>query len=532
MRAISHYPKTVLTLLIVVGFLLRSLGLEAIPPALNSDELLKAFDGASVYRTGMDHHGASWPLFFKQSGEYSPPLYIYWAGFFAAPLGIHPYLVRLPSAVVGTLTILMVYLFVKEFSDKKTGLLTAALVTLSPWNIHYSRIGWEAILQAPLWLGGLYFLMRWVRNHRTVELCLSTLFFALVIYAYPAARLFVPLMMLIMVLVYGDDFWHDKKQTLVAFGVWLLVLLPYAISMIQHYEAMQARWRFLSVFNQNNGFLIFVQQYFQHLSPSFMFLFGNPNSYHMMCGGLAMTVLLPFFLVALVYMGKKRRRIHWVLFAWLLLFALPSSMTFDRYDIHSMPNPLRATCGLSLLEIISAIGFMALITSFSKTIYKRGLNIAMTAAILMNALYVGYDYIKQYPVYSASNWQYGLREAVEYVEAHKESYERVVVSHKVRLHPVALAVFVGHEPQPISGDDFPKYILPFFHYVPVYGDFGHQQYLQCEGQRLGSISRWYNLAKEKNLYLAEAGEITHAKPKKTILYPDGSKAYEIFSSEK
>lgn len=524
-------PKWILIGLLAAGFLLRTICLHHVPPALNSDELLKAFDGASVYRTGMDHHGDSWPLFFKQSGEYSPPLYIYFAGLFSAFFGNNAYTVRLPSAVLGTLSILLIFLFVKEFTSQYIALCAAALLTVSPWSVFYSRIGWEAILQTPLQLAALIMLMKWIKHLRWYWISGSCLFFGLTVYSYPTARLFIPLWLIGIFIIYIRTFWTYRWQTTGGIGILVLIVLPLLLFSITHYQAMQARFEFLSVFNRPDGMTLFLQQYVQHLSPLFMFWSGNPTYMNLAGAGTALVVLLPFFLLGLFGIIRKREPIGLVLLIWLVLFAVPASMTYDRYDIHSMPSPLRASCGIGLIEIISALGIG---TCFNFIISARlqSLSKYVFATIIgINGGITYYDYFMHYPIRSAERWQVGLREAVEYIESHKAEYDRVVISHKVRLHPVALAVFSGHPAEPFSGDDYSKYILPFYHYVPVYRDFGHEDYHMYRGQKYGSIARWYNLAPGKNLYLAKAGDITDKTPIKTITYPDGKPAYEFYARE-
>ncbi|MBZ0256732.1 glycosyltransferase family 39 protein, partial [bacterium] len=193
MTQIMRNPRIAMAGLLLLAFLVRAMGLGYCPPAMNSDELLKAFDGASVYLTGMDHHGDRWPLFFEQSGEYSPPLYIYFSGLFSAPFGINPYTLRLPSAILGTLSVLMAYLLASRWRGDAAGWTAAILVALSPWNIHYSRIGWEAISLIPLQLCGLWLFLRWTQEDRKRDLYLAAAAFALTTYAYPTARLYTPL---------------------------------------------------------------------------------------------------------------------------------------------------------------------------------------------------------------------------------------------------------------------------------------------------------------------------------------------------
>lgn len=517
---------TCLFLLLLAGFLARSVGLERVPPALNSDELLKVFDGASVYRTGMDHHGHPWPLFFEQSGEYSPPLYIYFAGLFSTPCGINGYTARLPSAVLGTLSILMTYLMVSAWAGRETGLPAAALVAVSPWNVHYSRIGWEAIALVPLQLAGLWLFVRWTRTGSVRDLVFSAVFWGLTLYAYPVARLSTLLMLVGIALVYAPVLRERIRQAAAAGGVLGVMLVPYLAAFLQNREAMQKRWNFVSILNRDDWLPLFFQQYLGHLSPRFLFLTGNENSLHYMAGGMALGVLLPFFIVGLIALFRIRRREHWLLLFWLLTFAIPSSLTYDRYDPASMPNALRSINGNPVLEIISAIGILTTLRWISKPSWARSAAAGITVAVGINAAVIGYDYAVRYPVYSAPEWQYGLEEAVQFVESRQAAYDRIVVSHQVRLHPVALACFSGRAPGPFTGADFPKYVLPFYHYTPMYRDFRMAEYEQYK-----PVARWYTLAPGRNLILVKAGEI-EGEPLWRIDNPDGTPAYEVFASRR
>lgn len=520
------HARIVLVGILAVGFLIRSVGLTVIPPALNSDELLKAFDGASVYRTGMDHHGHPWPLFFEQSGEYSPPLYIYSAGLLSAIWGINEYTVRLPSVFWGTLSIALTYLFVSAFAEKKIALIAAALVSLSPWNVHYSRIGWEAIMLPPLQLAALWRFLVWSKTQRLHDLLIAASVFGLTIYAYPVARLSTILILAGLMGIYGKALWKKRTHTLAAGLVFLFWLLPYFLVLMQNYEAMQARWRFISLFNRNDSALLFLKQYWMHLSPDFLFIWGNPGSMHSLFGGMTLGVLFPFFLLGLYRLLLNRTREDVILLFWLFTFAIPSSMTYDRYDPTSIPSSLRAINGVPVVEIISTLGIGWVLACKSGRTWRRTWSATVGCLVVFNAAFVLWDAVYRYPLRSAESWQYGLREAVQYMETHKDRYDRLIVSHKVRLHPVALACFSGRQPGPFDSKDFPQYILPFYHYAPVYQDFGMKDY-----QQFGLISRWYTLARGKNLLLAVAGEI-EGKPLQQFFKPDGKPAYEVFETNR
>lgn len=515
----------ILAVILLAALAIRSAGLATVPPALNSDELLKVFDGAAVYRTGMDHHGHSWPLFFKQTGEYSPPFYIYFAGLFSAQWGINGYTTRLPSAVLGILSVLLTFFYVRDLWGENAGLLAAFLVAFSPWNAHYSRMGWEAISAIPMQLVGLWLFLRWSRSLSAWNLVFSSACFALTFYTYPTARVFIPMLLLGLVGLHYRELLRHWRHTVSALIVFFLLVLPYIWALAVNYKLMQARWIFLSVFQQDNGLWLMIQHYLLHLSPMFLFVTGDANPLHMMAGGLALLVLLPFFYIGLVQLFRRWNRETGILAIWFFLFAIPSSMTYDRYDIHSMPNALRSSCGMPLLEIISIYGIIETLRWVSTEATRRWIAGAFGVALGINIIVIGYDYTFRYPIYSAPAFQYGLEEAVQFVEANKEKYDRIIVSPNARLHPVSLAVFSQRAPGPFSGADFPKYVLPFYTYIPIYRDFQFEEY-----HRYQNIVQWYTQAEGRNLLLVKGKEITVGTPLVQFKNPDGSVAYEVYEA--
>ncbi len=510
-----------IVLLLCIGFFLRVVWLDSVPPGLNSDELLMAYDGASVYHTGKDHHGDWFPLFFKQSGEYRQPIYVYLAGIFSYFLGINAYSVRIVSVIFGTLSILMTYLFVKEIHNKPTALIAAALVTISPWNIFFSRVGWEPVLQTPVQLFALWMFFRWTKTHFLKHLLLATFSFALTFYTYPVERLFIPLMLLALVVLHFKQLAVHWKQTTMAFVLFLMMLIPSIWAYFQYYEAMQARWLFLSVFHLPDGYLQFVQHWLLHLSPMFQFITGSSFG---MIGGQAYLVLLPFFYVGLIQLIRNNQPSGLILLWWFLVFSIPASMTYDRYDINSIPSSMRATCGMPILEIISAYGIYSVSAWLQSKNNNQYFAYIVGAFIFINAAYVLYDYYVRYAEYSIESSHYGFDQLVHYIEENKQDFDQVIISHKIGLHPISIASFSHRPPSPFDHSDYPKYVLPFYHYVPTYYPWGLREY-----ERHGTISRWYYLGEGTLLLAAKANEITGAEPVHTIYYPNSEPAYELYT---
>lgn len=124
--------KIVLLLILVLSFFLRTYKINTNPPSLDWDEASIGYNAYSLLKTGADEYGYKLPLSIRSFGDYKPPVYIYLDVPSVAFFGLNETGVRFPSALFGFLSVLVIYLLVKEVfdtwdSDKKEKLaLTAA----------------------------------------------------------------------------------------------------------------------------------------------------------------------------------------------------------------------------------------------------------------------------------------------------------------------------------------------------------------------------------------------------------------------
>lgn len=101
-------------------------------------------------------------------------------------------MVRLPSALFGTATIVVVYLLGKAFFSKKDGLIAAGLVALSPFLTRYSQYSRAYSLFVLLSLLSLYFFDKAQKENRTQSWALYGIFTTLNIYTHLIALLLLP----------------------------------------------------------------------------------------------------------------------------------------------------------------------------------------------------------------------------------------------------------------------------------------------------------------------------------------------------
>ena len=122
----SRYAQVLISLTIV-GFILRFYNL-----GYNSLWL----DEAATYSFAKLSFIEIWGI--TVGGEYNPPLF-HWVEHFMLFFGNTEVILRFIPAMLGILTIPLFYLIGKEFLDRNTGLLAAALLTFSPFHLFYSQ---------------------------------------------------------------------------------------------------------------------------------------------------------------------------------------------------------------------------------------------------------------------------------------------------------------------------------------------------------------------------------------------------------
>ena len=196
------------------------------------DEVSWGYNAYSILRTGKDEYGVSFPISFKAFGDYKQPVYVYSEVIPITVFGLNPFAVRFPSALYGSLSILFVYLFLWElfYKTKKRevlALLAAGIFAISSWSIQFSRIAFEATLGVFFVLAGLYLFLLGIRKNSIAAFVISALAFALSAYSYHSEKLFMPLLLLSLLILFWKYFVKRKLLTLFLILVIFLFNAPW-----------------------------------------------------------------------------------------------------------------------------------------------------------------------------------------------------------------------------------------------------------------------------------------------------------------
>ena len=141
--------------LTLLALFLRVDQIETVPPGMRVDELSNSLVVSQLVLEGQPR------FFFPEAEGHEGLWHVLQAGFIAI-FGRTFWAFRGVSIILGTLTIPLTFLVGKQLFDSRTGLLAAALVSVSFWSLMYSRVATRHIAMAIFMLGAFYLFARGV----------------------------------------------------------------------------------------------------------------------------------------------------------------------------------------------------------------------------------------------------------------------------------------------------------------------------------------------------------------------------------
>ena len=321
--ALGRYPWLLTlaapTAIVALAFALRVVKLTGSPLGFFCDEASNALDAYWIGHTLHDQHGAYLPAFFYALSDWRGGFHIYWEVPFVLAFGPTEFAVRFGSAVAGTLTVWLTYLFVGKAVNRPVGLIAAFLLATSPWHLTQSRVGWE-IISVPF-ATALCLTFLYLGLERPRWLPLAFVFGALGMYTYQPGRVFFPLFCLAWVAIYAQPLWRLRPNALIGLAGAAVVLIPTALSVQDG--------TFFARLNQLSGpaqtfsekLAAFWSSYQAHYSWNFLFeqTAGQWITRHFVRGfGVLYPVEAPFLVLGLIVLIVRHRRADLLFLVWLI----------------------------------------------------------------------------------------------------------------------------------------------------------------------------------------------------------------------
>lgn len=183
------------------------------------DEATIAVDSKSIAQNGFDEYGRSYPLAFEALSDFRPPGYVYLTSLAYEFLGPTTLTVRIVSLLSSILGIFLLGYFTKLLFPKRELLpfISMAVLAISPFHIHFSRIGYETMLATTLMLIYFISLIHLLKKSNLIWIIVGILCAGLSIWTYPGAKFIVPIVALVIFLlgIFNINFEFKRKNMII-----------------------------------------------------------------------------------------------------------------------------------------------------------------------------------------------------------------------------------------------------------------------------------------------------------------------------
>lgn len=407
----------VLIAVLAVGILLRFYDLGKVPPGLYLDEVQYGLDAYSILKTGKDVYGHFLPLAFQSSGYY-PPFFTYFLVPFIAIFGLSDWVVRLPSAIFGIASTILIYFLSKELiRDKKSmvPLIASAMISLLPLHIHFSRVAFLGSFGIFLIFLAIYLFLR--SNGRGIYALASTILLGLASQVHYGYKLLSATIFLILVYIFIKKL---RRDLLLTATVIIVLVLFLAINFIA-YSKYNAHYRVNELTGNNLSGI--GKQYLKAYSPNFLFI--SSNEYRLIDPwgeGFLPLAFLPLVIIGILRFNQLTIKGALILIAISSFTPIPSAFAGAGQQV------VRNSPMLISLIIVASIGFETILRKSAKYPALKIVTIFLVSLFLAQIVLDLKFYFFEYPKIYAHFWGQKERAAVNYAKVKKNNYNFLAIT--------------------------------------------------------------------------------------------------------
>lgn len=447
----------ILISIFLIGLTLRFYQLGINPPSLTWDEVAWGYNAYALGVDGRDEFGRLLPLDYLESfGDFKPPVYAYLDILPIKIFGLTEFAVRFPSALFGALTIIVSYFLTRRiFWGAKNrdiyALVATGLLAISPWHIMLSRAAFEANISSFFIVTGIWFFLKGVQE-KPSYIVLSVIPLAASFYTFNTARVFVPILALVLIVGFWKKLFVEKSTVIMAVTVGILLILPTfgflfsdqaklrfkEVNIFTDIEVIKMtnqeiandenEWWSKILHNRRLAYSVeFLNHYFDNLSTEFLFIKGDGNpKFSTQAVGQLYLWEAPFLILGALLLFRKKEGKWWLVPLWLLLGIIPAATARET------PHALRIETTLPMFQILVAYGIVNATFFVKGKIFRVSLRPIFIAGLLFisafNVAYFTEDYFRHYAKQFSGEWQYGYKDSVNYISAIEKEYSQIYLT--------------------------------------------------------------------------------------------------------
>jgi len=455
-----------LAIIVLMTIATRAAALGQVPHGMTWDEAAIGYNGFAVATTGRDEWLKKLPISFQSFGDYKAPLAIYITGAFIRVFGLSLTVVRLPFMLAGIISVLGMMVLTKllwtEWVDRRratfpvlnstqAALFIGALMSVSAWHVHFSRIGFESGIALAFLIWGVVGLLLLLQSKKLPGLWQrllylgSSVFLAASLYTYHSSKIVTPLLLLCIAVLYRR---HLKKRLFIV-TLWVVVLVALLVPLL--YDSFHGvgggRFQQASIFGKHLPLpeltSTLASHFITHFSPNYLMGGETPTLRHgdgkwgvlyptEVCLGLA--ACLGF----LVGLHKKIKVLPTGLtvFAilWIVIGTLPAAIGVD------VPHSNRMLLALPGFLLLAVLGWQWIATVKKNTLTAPAV---LGLCILLHTFFVVsylHHYYTDFAASSANDFSDGYLDAMKYAYQHEDSVDKVLFTSQYQ-QPYIYALF-------------------------------------------------------------------------------------------
>jgi|SRR3989344_2523207 len=434
-----------LGLVVVFAGFLRFYKVTENPPSLSWDEAAVGYNAWNILNTGRDEWGRTLPLSFKSFEDDKHPLHIYLTVPTVAIFGPNELGVRASSAFFGIFNVLIIFflarkLFYSTFGGKSdlAGIIASLVLAISPYNIHFSRYNHELNFALFFFMMGVYLLLKGIEK-KNYLIVLGFASLGLDLLSYHSAKVIAPPVVVLITILYFKDLLKVKKLFLLgvlafSFFVTLLFIEPSLLGGARLKQTSSAESRTIQSIES---------KYLKHFTYDFLFNKGDANPRLSAQTGTFYKIDLLFLSIGLlsllwgIFKGKKE---YLIILAWALLAPVPASISTEA------PHVARAMFMTGSWHLVIALGIYTVLNLLRSKYFKIVVGLVMIIIFGISLSKFWQSYFKDYRDRYAIEWQYGMKEIVNYIKDHPE-YDEIYMTAE-RQQPYIFYLFHFQTPPP------------------------------------------------------------------------------------
>jgi 4-amino-4-deoxy-L-arabinose transferase-like glycosyltransferase len=489
----------ILLIILIVAALLRFISLGSLPEGINTDEALDGYEAYSLLQTGKDHRGNTWPFYFQGFSDRVDnrfSLYVYSIIPSVAVFGLNEFATRLPAALYGLLTVLIIYFFAKEiFKNKYVGLLSAFLLAISPWHVQLSRTGLEGVMVPFLLSLGLFLFIKGVSG-RSQYLLLSAIPFGLSLYAYAIVTALLPPIILALAIIYRKELWQNKKVILLFLAILFLIISPFLYLQATHFSELQSRFRQVSLPGQFNWFAHVIITFITYITTFFLVKMSIVYLFEAILILTGLTICL---------FSLKKTNVQLVL-ALFVIMPLPLMLT------DATVHQLRASFCLAVIPLLSGYGLYSIghfIAQRRLFPARPGIIFGVVLIVLVYAISLVTLFDKYPKTIDNLVHSHNFKQVAQYIEENGVSVEKIFVTEKANQPYIFLLYYLQYDPRTFQHDEV----------VRTYASSGWQKVRSFDKFIFCNIDTCYN-KDVPGLYFARQSDIPGVSPVEIIYGPN------------